>query len=190
MRRRSSMVGQQHGVVLVIALVFLLLLTLMALAASGRSLLQDRMAGAMRSALQAQWSAETALRGAEWQLFQGNVVACYDSSKTVSSTVLSFRQATGWYTTGATIYQPLDYTGVSGTGALAYNPVYIVEYLGPDRTPGQGTSQASEVGQTGASTGMAYMYRITARATGGNPNIVRVIETTFAATVLESCSLS
>lgn len=59
-----------------------------------------------------------------------------------------------------------------------------------DRTPGQGTSQASEVGQTGASTGMAYMYRITARATGGNPNIVRVVETTFAATVLESCGLS
>ncbi|AFC86571.1 pilus assembly PilX family protein [Frateuria aurantia] len=181
---------EQQGVVLVVALVFLLLLTLMALVASGRSLLQERMAGAMRSAMQAQWSAETALRGAEWQLFQGNAVPCYDSSRTVGSTVLNFRHATGWFTTGGTSYRPMDYTSVGGVNALAYNPVYIIEYLGPDRLPGQGASQAVEVGQSGASTGMAYMYRITARATGGNPNIIRVVESTFAATVLESCGLS
>lgn len=181
---------EQRGVVLVVALIFLLLLTLMALAASGRSLMQDRMAGPMRSAMQAQWSAETALRGAEWQLFQGNAVACYDSSRAIGSSVLNFRQATGWYTAGGTLYQPMDYTGTGGVNALAYNPVYIIEYLGPDRLPGQGASQAAEVGQSGASTGMAYMYRITARATGGNPNIIRVVESTFAATVLESCGLS
>ena len=65
---------EQRGVVLVVALIFLLLLTLMALAVSGRSLMQDRMAGAMRSALQAQWSAVTALRGAAWECFPGYAV--------------------------------------------------------------------------------------------------------------------
>ena len=192
MSRPGSAGGARHqqGMVLIIALVFLLLLTLMALAASGRSLLQERMAGAMRSAEQAQWSAETALRGAEWLLFQGNALACYDSSITVSSTVRTFRQSTGWFTTGGTVYQPLDYTTASGNSALAYNPVYIVEYLGADRTPGQGASQAAETGQSGTSIGKTYMYRITARGAGGNPNIIRVIESTFAAPVLESCGLS
>ncbi|MHC1480448.1 pilus assembly PilX family protein [Frateuria aurantia] len=180
----------QQGVVLIVALVFLLLLTVMALAASGRSLLQERMAGAARSALQAQWSAETALRGAEWQLFQGNTVSCYDSSVTASTTAATFRQSTGWFTTGGTVYQPMDYTATGGNSALAYNPVYIVEYLGLDRTPGQGASQASEVGESSTSTGKAYMYRITARAVGGNPNIVRVVESTFASSTFVSCGLS
>jgi hypothetical protein len=60
--------GRQHsqrGVVMVIALIFLLLLTILAVSASGNSLLQERMSGGLRNAQQAQMSAETALRGAE-----------------------------------------------------------------------------------------------------------------------------
>lgn len=181
---------RQGGVVLVVALIFLLLLTLMALAASGRALLQERMAGAMRSALQAQWSAETALRGAEWQLFQGLAVDCYDSSQQVSSKVKTFRQATGWFTNGGTTYQPMNYTGVGSLNALAYNPVYIIEYLGPDRLPGQAVGPAVESGQSGLNTAWTYMYRITARGAGGNPNIIRVVESTFATTRSPSCGLS
>lgn len=59
----------QRGAVLIVALIFLLLLTMLAISASGRSLLQERMAGSLRNAQQAHMSAETALRGAEWRLW-------------------------------------------------------------------------------------------------------------------------
>ena len=85
----------QRGAVLILALIFLLLLTILALSTTSRSLLQERMAGAMRNAQQAEWSAENALRGVEWNIFNGNSVACYNSSNppTVSAKVTAFRRS-------------------------------------------------------------------------------------------------
>ena len=100
--------NSQRGAVLVLALIFLLLLTLIALTTSSRSLLQERMAGAMRNAQQAEWSAENALRGVEWNIFSGNAsVGCYNSSNpsTVSAKVTTFRQSSVWLTDGATEYK-------------------------------------------------------------------------------------
>src|ERR1700743_2630000 len=59
---------QQRGVVLVVALIFLLLITMLAISASGTSLLQQKLAGGQRNAQLAEWSAENAIRGEEWRL--------------------------------------------------------------------------------------------------------------------------
>jgi type IV pilus assembly protein PilX len=59
----------QQGAVMVVALIFLMLLTLLAISASSRSLLQERMAGGLRNAQLAEIGAEAALRGAEWRLW-------------------------------------------------------------------------------------------------------------------------
>ena len=116
----------QRGVVLVLAMVFLLLLTILAISTSGRSLLQERMAGAMRNAQQAEWSAENALRGVEWNLFSGNAaIGCYNSSNpsTVSAKVTAFRRSSVWLTDGATEYKgagvAIDYTTASADAALS-----------------------------------------------------------------------
>ncbi|MGY3228655.1 type IV pilus assembly protein PilX [Luteibacter sp. HA06] len=194
--------NSQRGAVLVLALIFLLLLTLIALTTSSRSLLQERMAGAMRNAQQAEWSAENALRGVEWNIFSGNAsVGCYNSSNpsTVSAKVMTFRQSSVWLTDGATEYKgagvAIDYSAASADAALstavmAHNPWYIVELLGQDLPPGGGTSPAREAGSSGTGTNKFYLYRITARATGGSPNTIRVAETTFVTPNQLTCTLT
>ena len=57
MHQPSLPAAPQRGVVLVVALIFLLLLTILAISASGRSLLQERMAGGLRNAQLAEQSA-------------------------------------------------------------------------------------------------------------------------------------
>ena len=200
------MARMQQGAVLVVALIFLLLLTILALSASGRSLLQERMAGGLRNAQQAEMSAQTALRGAEWKLWTstsnlsshincgtGIFTDCYihDPANPIAA-VTNFRDSSGWVTAGATTYKghagSADYTALTTagqTGNLARNPMYIIEDLGVELPPGVSGS-LHESGATGsAGTGYTsttrHIYRITARGSGGNGNTVRVLESTFAA---------
>lgn len=200
----------QQGVVLVVALVFLVLLTILAISASGRSLLQQRMAGGLRNAGMAQMAAETALRGAEWKLWTstskltsppllcGSGVlsgSCYryDPSNTrvygQTGTVTLFRTSKTWVSNGAQTYKgpgdTVDYTTRSGTARLARNPVYLIEDMGVELPPGVsgGLHESGATGMGGGGVGSTsrHVYRITARATGGDPNTVRVLESTFAA---------
>jgi len=194
----------QRGAVLVVALIFLLLLTILAISASGRSLLQERMAGGLRNAQQAQMSAQTALRGAEWKLWSStsNVGAhlncgtgifsdcyIYDPASPLTN-VVKFRNDPGWINPGniATPYKGYangkDFT-TTQDGKLAKNPNYLIEDLGIELPPGvSGALHESGVtgsANTGAGSTSRHVYRITARATGGSENTVRVLESTFAA---------
>ena len=196
----------QRGVVLVLALIFLLLLTIIAVAASGRSLLQERMAGGLLNAQRAEMSAQTALRGAEWRLWSsaanvGNTLGCgtdlfkacyiYDPLHP-NTDVVNFRTKPGWDGITATPDAYQEYKGAADSvdftapvnGKLAFNPRYIVEDMGPVRPPGAGPQHESgQTGPTGSGPGQvnAEIYRITARATGGDKNTVRVLESTFDA---------
>ena len=186
-------IARQRGIVLPLALVFLLLLTLLASGALEQALLQQRMAGAQRHAQQAAFAAEAALRGAQWRLWKGAaegalhcgvapIADCRsDDPAHPDPTAEAFRHATGWMTDGATEYRgsdgSRDFTRLYGSGldaearktaVLASNPVYLIEELGPAKA--------------GTAGGIARrIYRITARATGGRPHVVRVIEDMFAA---------
>lgn len=100
-----------------------------------------------------------------------------------------------WLSTG------LAYTGANGSGFtsvanagntgspnVADNPHYIVEDMGMVKPPGAGPQHESGVSGTsgGGSNGGPgqidiHIYRITARATGGNQNTVRVVQSTFDA---------
>lgn len=205
---RSS--HRQHGFALVIALIFLLLITLLAFSASQHALLQERMAGSLRNAQQASMSAETALRGAEYKIWSiarqpGAYLHCQDGSISAddgciiyrplgsmyaaNGKVTSFQTAPGWLPniglsyTGPTHHGYIDDNG-QAPGALAKNPVYIIEDLGIERPPGGGSLHES--GNTGPNNGGPdhldiHIYRITARATGGNPNVVSVLQSTFDA---------
>ncbi|HET6553356.1 MAG TPA: PilX N-terminal domain-containing pilus assembly protein [Dyella sp.] len=203
-----AIASRQRGVVLVVALIFLLLLTILAISASGRSLLQERMVGGLRNAQLAEQAAESAVRGAEWTLWAStsNTAAAplvcgtgvlagncyvYDPGNTAlygaSGTVTKFRTSAAWTTTGAAVYKgPAGSVDFTKTGAkLAQNPAYMIEDLGVELPPGV-TGSLHESGATG-STGTGYasssrhIYRITARATGASANTMRVVESTFAA---------
>ena len=193
-----------------VALVFLVLLTVLAISASGRSLLQQRMAGGLHNASLAEMSAETALRGAEWKLWTstskltstpllcGSGVltgSCYvyDPANTTvygtNGTVTNFRTKATWIDTGAQTYKgpsdSKDYTTMTGTGKLAKNPVYMIEDMGVELPPGVSgglhESGATGTGSGGVGSTSRHIYRITARATGGDQNTVRVLESAFAA---------
>lgn len=194
--------ARQHGVIMVVALVFLMLLTILAISASGNSLLQERMSGGLRNAQQAQMSAETALRAAEWKLWKSAVGVdpplhcgtsvpgdCYAlDPATPIGVVDKFRSDTLWTASGATVYRGADGTHdytTDANGRLANNPLYLIEDLGMERSPGI-VGGLHESGATG-SGGRGYrgpgqhLYRITARASGGNANTIRLLEATFSA---------
>jgi type IV pilus assembly protein PilX len=203
----------QRGVVLMVALIFLVLLTILAVSASGRSLLQERMAGGLRNASLADMSAETTLRGVEWKLWTsttkltGTPLLCgsgvlagscyrYDPSNAAvygpNGTVTKFRTSTTWVTNGAATYQGADggtdFTSPDSayaTAKVARNPVYIIEDMGVELPPGAsgGLHESGATGTSGSGTASTsrHVYRITARATGGDGNMVRVMESTFAA---------
>lgn len=87
---------------------------------------------------------------------------------------------------------PITYKGAGGSGYtsgfdtanLAENPQYLIEDMGLVKPPGSGPQHES--GVTGPNNGGAghlniHIFRITARATGGNKNTVRVVQSTFDA---------
>jgi type IV pilus assembly protein PilX len=198
----------QQGFVLLIALIFLLLMSMLAFSASQHSLLQERIVGSFRNAQQARMSAETALRGAEYKLWSmasqvGAHLHCASGSISsddgcvvyqplsapyrANGAVTQFQSAQGWLANIGVAYDgPLHkgYTSEQGqlTAVLARNPVYIVEDMGTERPPGVGGLHES--GNTGSNNDGAdqldiHVFRITARAVGGNPSMVSVVQSTF-----------
>lgn len=205
--RPRGIARPQHGVVLMTALIFLLLLTMLAVSAAGHASLQERMAGGLRNAQLAELAAEMALRGAEWRLWKAAQTApircgvapiadcyVYDPAHPIKE-VQEFRSKDGWVTKGATEYKGgdgrLDYTTLAGSGladdarrtaVLAKNPYYIIEDLGPEFSSETPPSEGDSPRDTAAGAGRTgrHIYRITARATGGSEYVVRVLESTFA----------
>ena len=209
--------ARQRGAVLLVALIFLILLTLLAIGASSGSLLQQRMVAATRSAQLASLSADTALRGAEWRIWNtssvvGGILQCdttainattgcvkYDPESPLyaaAGAVTQFRTGNNaWLSTGIAYTGlpgasndftdvPIPINGYTASASVAENPRYIIEDMGLVKPPGAGPQHES--GVTGPNNGGAghiniHIYRVTARATGGNQNTVRVAQSTFDA---------
>lgn len=192
---------QQRGVVLVVALIFLVLLTLLALSSTGSSLLQEKMVGGTRNMQLADYGAESALREAEARLWKARTMgvtdfvncgrdtsrACYkfDPNNPITA-VVDFRTKPGWQSTGAQSYTAANLTSTGSspvTAQLAKQPLYIIQDLGLERPPGAGTQvESGTSGGGGGATGFEnHIYRITARSVGANDNVVRVLQSTFAA---------
>ena len=198
----------QQGFVLLITLIFLLFMSVLAFSASQHSLLQERIAGSFRNAQQARMSAETALRGAEYKLWSmasqvGAHLHCTNGSLSgddgcvvyqplsapygANGAVTQFQSTQGWLANIGVTYDGPSHKGYTSergqlTAVLARNPVYIIEDLGAERPPGVGGLHES--GNTGSNNDGAdqldiHVFRITARGTGGNPNIVSVVQSTF-----------
>jgi type IV pilus assembly protein PilX len=212
--------AQERGAVLFVALIFLILLTLLAIGASSGSLLQQRMVAATRSAQLATLSGDTALRGAEWKLWSsasmvGAVFECSADAINATTGCVKYDPQSPLYGAAGAVTEfrtgnnawlslvgPVTYTGANGAGftgtsgsvssaspSVAQNPQYIVEDMGLVKPPGAGPQHESGVSGPnigGAANGGAgqisiRIYRITARATGGNQNTVRVVQSTFDA---------
>lgn len=167
----------QQGAVLLVALVFLILLTLLAIGASSGSLLQQRMVAATRSAQLATMTADAALRGAEWQLWSntqivGKGIVCDSGDINNTTGCVRFDAASPLYAPGGEVtlfrtdnnqwqsfagaqnYKGADGSGytsrtglIQATANVADDPQYIIEDLGEVEPPGGGVG--GEGGRTG-----------------------------------------
>jgi len=165
MNQTRSQSVREAGSVLIIALVFLLLLTLVGVTAMQSTTLEERMAGNTRESSVAFQAAEAALREAEAYLEQ--------------AVVGPFNGAGGLYQPAAPDGTPRWHdTGTSWktwSGKLVdvgRQPEYIIEEMAPYPDPG-GTVAADEP------LPEVQIYRITAIGYGGNVNTRVMLQTTY-----------
>ncbi len=161
--------GRQHGVVLFVVLIMLLLLTIIGVTAVNNVTMEERMAGNLRDGDLAFQAAEAALRNGENWLSPLSTLpaACTTAPCTTvwdESILINLAdQDTAWWTTN----------GRPGAGDIANlyaNPVFIVEELAivPDSLRiGSGNKTYSDY------------YKVTAHATGGSQSAISVLQTTF-----------
>jgi len=199
--------SRQHGAVLFIALVFLLLLTLIGIAASSTSILQERMTGGMRNAQLAVMGTESALRGGEVDLWTAAARSSYQNgglalppcghsgvqpcayqrtNGIADNRTTKFRGSKSWITASGD--GAMGYTGVvSGltgdeeTASLATQPRYMIEDLGLDTVAnGLGNMGGAILSEPGAEgTPKVHLFRITARSQGGSATLLRASESVF-----------
>lgn len=159
-------VSNQRGAALIVALIFLLVLTLLGVGAMRSTNLQERMAGNLRDSNLAFQAAESALRDGE-QLLQQATIPVFGGT----GGLLQRQDAAG----EAAFWKTYDWAGNSRTApavaGVAAAPQYVIEELPP-------------VPQTGGSVRFGALpevsfYRVTARAVGGTTDAVSVLQITY-----------
>ncbi|TDR43107.1 type IV pilus assembly protein PilX [Tahibacter aquaticus] len=203
----------QRGAVLFVALIFLVLMTLIAVVASNTSILQERMTGGMRNVQMAQMGADSGVRGMEVQIWTAPVrgvnltcdegggpstdFKCY--SRVVASAasdtlvlddvVRKFRSEKGKIASDGGSNSTIDYsaTTIPESARLASRPRVMVELMG--RVSGAEDTESPHAGLKPVAAGPGggvqefLAYRITSRSTGGNDSAVRLAESVFLAQI-------
>ncbi len=176
----NSGMFRQRGTALVMALVFLVVLTILGMSTMNTTLLQERMSGNLKDRQVAFQAAESALISAENWL--GDLI---------ERPVFVGREGDGLHpstTTGIPVWDTIDWTStadlvvypntpdanVAGSlNGVRTQPKYIVEEIGE-----QPAEKGLVLGKTYSSQG-AVMYRITAAGTGGSDAARAKVQSAF-----------
>jgi type IV pilus assembly protein PilX len=189
---------RQRGVVLAVGLILLLVMSLVMIVAMSGTILQERMAGALRNESIADAGADSALRDGElwvWNQIQvQQELLTYPGGPGVFPLAVDdplakrFRSSHTWEADGTNF-------GTAGSGiafaadpyySMAQTPNFIVELIG-DVTPGsdgQNNPEAYSDGGNPGSREALHYYRITGRSTGGSDGVVRGVESTFSVSLI------
>ncbi len=168
----------QRGAVLVVSLILLLIMTILALAASQSTRMQERMAGNMRDSDLAFQSAEASLREAEMTIskWPSQPVACAAPpcnvfQLNVLPPNLGYQNQPWWHTNGRQYAQPTAGTVVANTiPKVSEDPRSVIEEIGvisDSLTRGYGVPATRT------------FYRNTAHGSGGTQTAEAVVESTF-----------
>lgn len=203
-RPTHRMPHRQRGAALFFAMMFLVIISIIALAATKSSLLQERMTGGVRSQQLALMGAETGLRGGEQLLWNLSFDASQPLPPCLSTTAATycvyqpaitdseklwlqdFRTRRSWHAfTGAGVetYR-VDLSALTGnqiTARTSRPPMFILEELGPDVPPSAGQGGGAVYPETTSLVGKRMFYRVTSRSTGGNDNVVSIVESVYSA---------
>ena len=149
--------GRQSGAALIIALIFLLLMTLLSTSAMRTSTMQERMAGSMRDWNLGFQGAEASLRAAEKYLLDPVVLPEFNAVEgfyTMTSPDMPVWTGEETADGNGFVTYPYDVTGV------AERPRYFLEKLSSARPAGTST-------ETGTPVEEIFYFRITAVGYGG-----------------------
>lgn len=157
----------QTGVALITGLIFMVVLTLLALAAMRTTTLEERMSGNARDRDMAFQSAEAALRAGE-QVLQGASLPVFASGtaytpRIATATLTTYWQSTHpWSTQSVVAWQP------AGTSSA---PRYVIEVMGAAACAGGGLGIGPKAG--------CGVYRVTARGVGRSADTMVILQAVF-----------
>ncbi len=153
---------RQRGMVLILSLIFLTVVSLLAMAAMRGGVLQEKMAGNYQESLQAFQAAEAALRGAE-RYIEGGTAGPFDNSdglyELVDTAMDPLASATSWRS--------------HNTGGQGPSPEYFIERL-------PYTQSLSENLAADEPQGERRLYRITARGYGLSNESFVLLQSTYS----------
>lgn len=167
-------ISAQRGAILIVALIFMLLLTMVGVSSMRSSTLQERMAGNTKDIQLALQAAEAALREAESQLagvavgpFDGSdglYLSCPDPSDSRTAC-----KAPAWAERDSTGWQPLAADTIPNA---AQQPEYIIEEMTT-------TARVGEALDSDLPVALIGFYRVTARGYGASDRSMVVLSTTY-----------
>ena len=154
---------QQHGAVLIVSLIMLLILTIIGVTGMRTTVLEEKMAGNMRDQNLAFQAAEAALRDGEDIVQSLVAISSFDGTSGrlgASDNDPDFFDATTWSSTSSIAY--------SGTlSDVATQPRLILKYVGQIES-NTGSLNMGSYGKR--STNTVSNFRVTARGTGRSDN--------------------
>ena len=161
--------NRQSGAVLVISLIFLLVLTVVGVAAMQNTSLEEKMAGNVKDRNLAFQNAESAVREAETFIDNVITLAVFDGTDGLygeADAEPNFLSSTTWASSGSNVQSSADY------GAYAAPRYFIKQF----QTVGgvEGSLNLSGYGDNKGG-GDVTIFNITARGTGGGADSAEVI---------------
>jgi type IV pilus assembly protein PilX len=161
--------ARQQGIALIMGLMFLVVLTLLGMAAMRGTILEERMAGNARDRDLAFQSAEAALRAAEQQI-TGAVLPPFAAGTAYTPRINDGTLNDYWQTThnwpGQSVVLGWQPQGTSEA------PRYVVEELGVTSGGGTGGLGIGALNDEG-------VYRVTARGVGSSANTVVILQAVY-----------
>ena len=157
----------QTGMALITGLIFMVVLTLLALAAMRTTTLEEHMSGNARDRDMAFQSAEAALRAGE-QVLQGASLPAFASGTAYTPRIAAGTLSTYWQNTHPWLTQSVAAWQPVGTSAA---PRFVIEEMGA----GTCTGGSLAIGPTpGCGT-----FRVTARGVGRSANTLVILQAVY-----------
>ncbi len=173
--------SRQRGIALVMALVFLVLLTIIGITALNTTSLEEKMTNNVKDRNLAFQAAESALiLGENWLYTQIGKPPGFDlnaNGKYQPSTTADPRwESVNWFSSDVITYPNTPDGAGSGTlGKIGTQPKYIVEDMSEQEESGGSLVQSSSYKSQGLT-----VFRITARGTGGTDAAVVMLQSTYS----------
>lgn len=158
---------RQAGVALITGLIFMVVLTLLALAAMRTTTLEERMSGNARDRDMAFQSAEAALRAGE-QVLEGASLPVFASGTAYTPRIAAGTLSTYWQNTHPWLTQSVAAWQPVGTSAA---PRFVIEEMGANTCTGGSLTIGPNPG--------CGTFRVTARGIGRSANTMVILQAVY-----------